>query len=396
MGNTPLMPFVSHAQNFEDIMLWRALKHVNNGFYIDIGACSPDLHSVTKAFYDRNWHGINVEPNPQYHRQLVSMRPRDINLCLAVTDATGEVGINLFRDTGLSTLDDTIARKHGEAGWRVDRQKVQASTLNEICRAHVPPGQEIHFLKIDVEGMEESVIRGHDWASFRPWIVVVEATLPLSRQESHAAWEHLLLSGDYRFAYADGLNRFYVAAEHENLAESLNYPPNVFDDFLLWGQLQAETRAREAEARARAAEARAQQIQHSLEQVYATRSWRMTAPLRWAFSLAMKWRDRGFAASCGEVLRKASLSLSTRAIALVDARPGFHAGCVELTRKLGLYKGLLPLYLRLTSQENTLEAELNRQSPLSFPQTPRQLTPRAREIYQDLQRAIANKRGKGL
>ena len=32
------MSFISYAQNFEDVMLWRALKHVENGFYIDVGA----------------------------------------------------------------------------------------------------------------------------------------------------------------------------------------------------------------------------------------------------------------------------------------------------------------------------------------------------------------------
>ncbi len=33
--------FISHAQNFEDVILWRALKHVQNGFYIDVGAQDP-------------------------------------------------------------------------------------------------------------------------------------------------------------------------------------------------------------------------------------------------------------------------------------------------------------------------------------------------------------------
>lgn len=32
------MTFVSYAQNFEDVMLYRALKHVEKGFYIDVGA----------------------------------------------------------------------------------------------------------------------------------------------------------------------------------------------------------------------------------------------------------------------------------------------------------------------------------------------------------------------
>ena len=31
--------FISYAQNFEDVMLWRALKHVEKGFYIDYIDC---------------------------------------------------------------------------------------------------------------------------------------------------------------------------------------------------------------------------------------------------------------------------------------------------------------------------------------------------------------------
>lgn len=49
------MRFTSYAQNFEDVMLWRALKHIKNGFYIDIGGRYPDLDSVTLAFYENNW-----------------------------------------------------------------------------------------------------------------------------------------------------------------------------------------------------------------------------------------------------------------------------------------------------------------------------------------------------
>jgi len=46
-------------------MLWRALKHIERGFYIDVGAWSSDLDSVTRAFYEHGWRGINVEPNPE-------------------------------------------------------------------------------------------------------------------------------------------------------------------------------------------------------------------------------------------------------------------------------------------------------------------------------------------
>ena len=60
------MTFVSYAQNFEDVLLWRALGHIKNGVYIDVGANSHVEQSVTKVFYDAGWSGINIEPLPSF------------------------------------------------------------------------------------------------------------------------------------------------------------------------------------------------------------------------------------------------------------------------------------------------------------------------------------------
>jgi hypothetical protein len=56
----------SYAQNFEDVMLWRALGHIENGFYIDVGAQDPIVDSVSLAFYEHGWRGIHVEPTHRY------------------------------------------------------------------------------------------------------------------------------------------------------------------------------------------------------------------------------------------------------------------------------------------------------------------------------------------
>src|SRR5690242_3468104 len=69
------MTFVSFAQNFEDVMLWSALKDVEGGFYIDAGAAEPEEFSVTHAFTLRGWHGINIEPAHRPFRQLSQARP---------------------------------------------------------------------------------------------------------------------------------------------------------------------------------------------------------------------------------------------------------------------------------------------------------------------------------
>jgi FkbM family methyltransferase len=233
------MTIISYAQNYEDVMLWRALNHIQDGFYIDIGAAWPTYDSVTKLFYDHGWRGLNIEPNPKLFSQLAEERPRDINLCLAVSDHSGRQFMNYLSNEGLSTLDDKIALKHIEEGFQCDRQEVEVTTLSEIWDLNVPKGQEVHFLKIDVEGLEKFVLQGNQWSLHRPWIVLVESTLPLSQTESYQEWEAILLSEDYLFVYADGLNRFYIAREHLDLQALFNYPPNFFDDYIQYSHKQS-------------------------------------------------------------------------------------------------------------------------------------------------------------
>jgi len=277
------MSFVSYAQNFEDVMLWRALKHVKEGFYIDVGANDSTIDSVTKAFYERGWSGINIEPLMAHYQCLQEERPRDINLCCAAGEFSGEIEVFECDIRGWATADKAVADQHVREGHEVVRHRVPLRTLANICQEYLPG--EIHFLKIDVEGLEERVIRGGDFKKFRPWIVVVEATKPNSTEQVHEQWEWLLLEGGYQCAYSDGLNRFYVAKEHHEIVSSLQYPANVFDDFVLAAQVQAEIRAQQAEERA-------QEAENAFNDICNSRSWRLTAPLRWIEKLFISLKVR--------------------------------------------------------------------------------------------------------
>jgi FkbM family methyltransferase len=258
--------FVSYAQNYEDVMLWRALRDVPTGFYVDVGAASPQADSVTLAFYERGWHGINVEPDLASYRTLAKERLRDLNLNVAVSNAPGELPMYFVQHTGLSTLDPGEAQLRTREGRTVVQRLVSVTTLDAIWAEHVPAGQEVHFLKVDVEGAEREVLEGLDWRLRRPWIVVVEATRPNTTEPSHGPWEPILLGAGYALVHRDGLNRFYLAPERDALRSAFDDPPNYWDHFVLAGQQRAERRARKAEA--------------ELAAMKASRSWRLTRPLR--------------------------------------------------------------------------------------------------------------------
>jgi FkbM family methyltransferase len=228
--------FVSYAQNFEDVMLWRALRHVPEGFYVDVGADDPVELSVTKAFSDRGWRGINLEPVASQHAKFVRGRPRDVNLRLLAGSRNEPRRFFAIGDevTGCSTTIEQIATGTvAETQASLREETIQARTLDSILAEH--HGGEIHFLKIDVEGAEADVLAGLSLDRHRPWIIVLESMAPRRQVETHASWEPGLLAARYEFVYADGLNRFYLAAEHAALRAAFTYPPNVFDDFVLAG-----------------------------------------------------------------------------------------------------------------------------------------------------------------
>jgi FkbM family methyltransferase len=221
----------SYAQNFEDVILWRCLKHIEKGFYIDIGAQDPVVHSVSLAFYGNGWRGVHVEPAPTYAAKLREARPDEEVVQAAIGKGSGLLTLYEISETGLSTGDPAIAAQHAEAGYQANEVSVPLLSLGDLLDRYAD--RDIHWLKIDVEGMEQATIESWPPSKVRPWIVVVESTLPNSPETNHERWEPQLSKLGYRFVYFDGLNRFYVCNDHEELAAAFGPGPNYFDGFEL-------------------------------------------------------------------------------------------------------------------------------------------------------------------
>lgn len=226
--------FISYAQNREDVVLRRALAGVSEGRYVDVGANDPAVDSVTRSFYDAGWHGVTVEPVPAFAAAQRAERPRDLLFQAAVMETDGgEVVLHEFPDTGLSTVVDEFADRHVAAGREATESTVPTRTLDSLLDEVGWQDQPIHFLVIDVEGAEGSVLRSLDLGRWRPWIIVAEATEPTSATPTHQDWEHLLTDRGYRFAQFDGLSRFYVADEKwDDLHTDVERPASPLDDFI--------------------------------------------------------------------------------------------------------------------------------------------------------------------
>jgi FkbM family methyltransferase len=278
--------FISYAQNFEDVILWRALKHIEQGFYIDIGAQDPIADSVSLAFYQKGWRGLHVEPLATYAAALRRARPDEIVIEAVVGDQDGEGTLFEISDTGLSTTNSEVAARQMAMGRIVRETKTIGVTLGSIFESN--RHRDVHWLKIDVEGGESAVIRGWGASEVRPWIVVIESVNPLSIEDDSNEWEDDLCALGYEFAYFDGLNRFYVSIAHRELKSVIGVAPNVFDGFALSGTSSApfcyllqrrleEQAAREADLTGKFTEQTA--ALDILKQEYATREADLTGRL---------------------------------------------------------------------------------------------------------------------
>jgi FkbM family methyltransferase len=146
------------------------------GFYVDIGAYAPTQNSNTYLFYKSGWRGINVDPTPGVMDTFRKVRPRDTNLQLAVSEERGPLEFFSWGSPSVfNTLSAEVAAARSKELGAPERITVPGVTLADVLEEHLPSGQQIDFLSVDVEGMDLAVLRSNDWSRFRPGLLLAES-----------------------------------------------------------------------------------------------------------------------------------------------------------------------------------------------------------------------------
>lgn len=175
MRDPDMQPNLCYGQDGEDLILNRMLDGQAQGFYVDVGAHHPVRFSNTYMFYRRGWRGINIDAMPGSMKRFEKVRPRDINIECGVAGSAGKLMYHRFNEPALNTFDAAEAAHKNKPPYQlIDTVEVAVERLDALLARHLPTGQQIDFLSVDVEGKDEEVLRSNDWSRFRPRFILAE------------------------------------------------------------------------------------------------------------------------------------------------------------------------------------------------------------------------------
>lgn len=190
-----------YGQTGEDILIRPYLK--DKAQYLDLGAYHPFRFSNTARLWAEGWNGVNVDANIDSINIFKKKRPKDISIHAALITKKQ-------RDEGLSEISfyksvrDVKKHKcgisaHGSLLISEIEQievKVPTKTVDEILDQCDLVNTQ--YLNIDIEGMDELILRDLNFDRFQPKVITIE-----DHQESVA---EALNSGIATFLNINGYN----------------------------------------------------------------------------------------------------------------------------------------------------------------------------------------------
>ena len=174
---------VSYSQFGEDANLlafYRRLEQerkltVGQGWVVDIGAFRPITRSNSFVFYQRGWHGINIDPTPGFKRTFDRVRPRDLNLERGVASKEGAATFYLFDQPSCWNTFDLKAATYATkvTGMKPQEISVKVSRLDTILDEYLRGGM-LELLLIDAEGYDLEILDSNNFLKYRPRVILIE------------------------------------------------------------------------------------------------------------------------------------------------------------------------------------------------------------------------------
>ena len=168
----------SYSQFGEDIFLLKYFDK-NKGFFIDIGCHHPFRYNNTFKLYKLGWRGLNVDLNQISIDLFNFIRPKDHNLCFAVSDKIEKIKYYIPDKNLISpeiTTDFNFTKKYKKHhGSNYESFVTESINWNFLEKNYQKFLKKIDFLKIDIEGSDLKVLKSINLKSIKPTLIMIEA-----------------------------------------------------------------------------------------------------------------------------------------------------------------------------------------------------------------------------
>ena len=199
----------------EEEELLSYFKKNYKGTYVDIGCFHPTKHSNTSKFYKRKWRGINIDLNPLTIDLFNFARPRDINICAAISDSAKSNDLYFVGDL---SSENTLEKKH--TTWlkktfnynqeKFLKKRIKTKKINDILEKY--KFYDIDFMNIDVEGHEIKILKSLNLNKFNIKYFCVEIISQNYSQKHKNEILNYFKKNNYKIKYIDrivGINYIF-------------------------------------------------------------------------------------------------------------------------------------------------------------------------------------------
>lgn len=175
----------SYSQCGEDLIIDFLFQQIGTDkpSYIDIGAHHPNYINNTYLFYLKGARGISIEPDPSLIAQFNAVRKEDTNLNIGIGETNGMADFYIMNEPTLNTfVKEEAERMEAEKSvYKIaEVKKIPISPLTEVIEKYCG-GKFPDFLSIDVEGLDELILKSIDYKAGSPKVMCVE-TLTFSAE----------------------------------------------------------------------------------------------------------------------------------------------------------------------------------------------------------------------
>lgn len=160
-----------YAQFAEDVCIRSLLPRTDEGFFVDVGCYHPRKFNNTWALYRRGWRGVNIDVDDIKVKAFNLVRPQDVNIHAAVSDAQGDIR---YWSNGLYSLTTSVSADYVADKPGYIEKTAPARQLTDILDATRFKDRAIDFLSVDAEGHDLEVLHSLDFARYSPSLIAVE------------------------------------------------------------------------------------------------------------------------------------------------------------------------------------------------------------------------------